>query len=312
MKNKIFKYLYIITFLFFTSCSKSDSYIEPYEKFEPIASTTIGQKLVNGTDLVAKVFRDTAYQVVPGLTATEFSYLGTKGYPMRVFIFQVDLTNQDLNIEVSTANNSATYGRQRMTAQAPLRDYTGHKVWAGTNGDFFDGDTGVPQGVLHKEGLVLKSTFASSANNFFGIQNNGKAIIGNEALYTTVKSSLKEALGGRVIVLSSGVIPSTAAGVEPRTAIGVSEDGNTVYMLVVDGRRYHYSNGMDYQELGKCFKAIGAHNAMNLDGGGSSTFFVRNTPAFDQGRFKMLNWPWDNGGEERAVSNGLLIISKTH
>ncbi|ERJ58721.1 phosphodiester glycosidase family protein [Sphingobacterium paucimobilis] len=310
---KRFSYiLWLGTVLFFYSCSNKENYIEPYEKFEAKASTAIGQKLVDGTDLIARVYKDSTYQIVPGLDATEFNYLSTKGYPMKLFVFEVDLLQKDISIEVSTAHNSVSYGRQKMTEQAVLRDYTGHKVWAGTNGDFFDGDTGVPQGVLHKEGVVLKSTFASSVNTFFGITDQGKAVIGNEALYTSVKNDLVEALGGRVTLLSAGIIPTTTAPVEPRTAVGVSEDGNTVYMLVVDGRRYHYSNGMDYLDLGKCFKAMGAYNAINLDGGGSSTFFVRNTPAFEDNRFEMRNWPWDNGGEQRSVSNGLLVVSKVN
>ncbi len=298
--------------LFFQSCSNKESYIEPYEKFEAKATTPIGKKLVDGTDLIARVYKDSTYQLVPGLNATEFNYLGTKGYPMKLFVFEVDLLQEDISIEVSTAHNSVSYGRQKMTEQAALRDYTGHKVWAGTNGDFFDGDTGVPQGVLHKQGVVLKTTFASSVNTFFGITAQGKGVIGNEALYTTVKNDLVEALGGRATLLSSGIIPTSAVVTDPRTAIGVSEDGNTVYMLVVDGRRYHYANGMDYLDMGKCFKAIGAYNAINLDGGGSSTFFIRNTSSFDDGRFEMRNWPWDNGGEQRAVSNGLLVVSKVN
>lgn len=310
--NILFKSLCVGLLFFAVSCSDKDNYIKPYEKFVAVGTTPIGQKLVNGTDLVAKVYKDTSYQLVPGLTATEFNYLATKGYVMKIFIFQVELSNTDIDIKVSTANNSATYNRQKMTEQAALVDANGHKVWAGTNGDFFDGTTGIPQGPLHKNGIVIKSTFASTVNTFFGITNDGKAIIGNEDLYSTIKSNLKETLGGRATLLKEGIIPPSNVVTDPRTAVGVSKDGKTVFMMVVDGRRYTYSNGMNYVEMGKCFKAIGAYNAINLDGGGSSTFLIRNTPSFDPNRFEMRNWPWDNGGEQRAVSNGLLVISKTH
>lgn len=106
------------------------------------------------------------------------------------------------------------------------------------------------------------------------------------------------------------LVKSSDTSVEPRTAVGVSEDGTKVYMLVIDGRNFWYSNGMNYDELGECMMALGSYNAINLDGGGSSTFFIRTTPSFSANRFKMINWPSDGGGKERAVANGLLIIGK--
>lgn len=83
-------------------------------------------------------------------------------------------------------------------------------------------------------------------------------------------------------------------------------------MLVVDGRNFHYSNGMNYDDLAKFMKALGAYQAINLDGGGSSTFFIRTTPSFDDGRFVVRNWPTDNGGKERSVANGLIVVSVTN
>ena len=80
-------------------------------------------------------------------------------------------------------------------------------------------------------------------------------------------------------------------------------------MLVVDGRNFWHSNGMRYAEMGAVMKALGARDAINLDGGGSSTFIVRTTPGFEEGRFGIRNWPYDNGGVEREVANGLLVVT---
>ena len=112
-----------------------------------------------------------------------------------------------------------------------------------------------------------------------------------------------------MLMTEGELVTQEEEGLEPRTAVGVSEDGKTVWFLVVDGRNWSYSNGMRYQELGLCFQSIGAHDAINLDGGGSTTFLVRTTPEFTDDRFKVCNWPCDNGGQERAVGDGLLIIS---
>src|SRR5690606_23501191 len=162
----------------------------------------------------------------------------------------------------------------------------------------------------HKEGVIIKSTVQDAVNTFFAITNEKKAVIGNQELYGSIKSDLVEAVGGRVILVENGIIPKhTDDRLEPRTAIGVSEDGNKVYMLAVDGRNFHYSNGMNYEDLGKILKALGSYDAINLDGGSSTTLIIRNATELTPNRFELRNWPTDNGGQERAVANGLLIIS---
>jgi hypothetical protein len=60
----------------------------------------------------------------------------------------------------------------------------------------------------------------------------------------------------------------------PRTAVGISRDGRTVYLVVVDGRQRD-SRGFSLPELADLFVELGAHQALNLDGGGSSEMYVR-------------------------------------
>ena len=57
----------------------------------------------------------------------------------------------------------------------------------------------------------------------------------------------------------------------PRTAFGISADGRYLYVLVVDGRQKNYSLGADMLDLVRLLKAAGASDAINMDGGGSST-----------------------------------------
>lgn len=293
------------------ACSKNSGKIEPYEQFVADPITEVGKKLVAGTNLIAKVHSDSTYQVVPGVQATELSYLSSAGLAMKLFVFEIDLNNPDISLETSTPNNAPAFAMQEMTKQATYEDYAGHKVWAGINADFFNTTNGTPQGIVYKEGIAIKTSVTDNVNTFFGILNNKKAVIGDQAFYPTVKDQLKEAVGGRVTLLDNGIMaPQSSATVEPRTCIGVNEAGDKVIMLIVDGRNFHYSNGMAYESLAQCMKALGAYDAINLDGGGSSTFFVRKSPAFEDGRFLIRNWPTDDGGKERAVANGILIISK--
>ena len=47
---------------------------------------------------------------------------------------------------------------------------------------------------------------------------------------------------------------------------------------------------------------------MNLDGGGSSEMIVRASK--DQNEYNMINWPSDNGGQERTIYTGILFVTK--
>lgn len=86
-----------------------------------------------------------------------------------------------------------------------------------------------------------------------------------------------------------------ARGRAPRTAAGVKKDG-TVILLVVDGRS-SASAGMTLQELASYMVKLGAWQAVNFDGGGSSEMVLDG---------KILNNPSD--GRERAVSVGLGVF----
>ncbi|WP_240465968.1 MULTISPECIES: phosphodiester glycosidase family protein [Sphingobacterium] len=293
------------------SCSNKEEFIRVEDTYSLIPTSEVGKKIVEQTDLMVHIHQDSAYQIVDGVSATEISYISKTGLAKKIFVIEADLTNPNIGVEVSTPNNSAQFGMQPMTAQATFEDYEGHKVWAGINADFYNMTNGTPQGIVYKEGVAIKTTVTDQVNTFFAILKSGKAFVGNQADYAQVKSEIQEAVGGRVTLVADGILQAQTSDVlEPRTAIGVSQDGTKVFMLVVDGRRFHYSNGMSYEELGKCLKALGAYDAINLDGGGSSTYFKRSTADFSIGRFQLRNWPSDNGGAERAVANGLLLIAK--
>ena len=89
-------------------------------------------------------------------------------------------------------------------------------------------------------------------------------------------------------------------GRHPRTAVGFSEDKRYLYMCVVDGRRIGYSRGASLYELAKLMKEFGCFEAMNFDGGGSSSMVV------DGG---IVNRPSDLTGI-RPVSSGIFIVKR--
>lgn len=84
----------------------------------------------------------------------------------------------------------------------------------------------------------------------------------------------------------------------PRTAAGVSRNGLTLWIVVVDGRQPDYSIGMTLPELGALMVELGADDAINLDGGGSSSFYFQPTEGDP-----VTNRPSD--GKFRPVANHL-------
>ena len=116
----------------------------------------------------------------------------------------------------------------------------------------------------------------------------------------------RTALGGGPRLLNNGRIEVTdrrenfqsdvRVGRGPRTAFGIDRQGRYI-LLVVDGRQPNYSVGLTLTELAATMRKLGAVDAMNLDGGGSTVMAVRS---------RVVNRPSD--GSERAVSNALLVM----
>jgi hypothetical protein len=78
--------------------------------------------------------------------------------------------------------------------------------------------------------------------------------------------------------------------------VGVTDAGQLL-LVVVDGRQSGYSAGMTLRELADLMVSLGAREAVNLDGGGSSEMFLNGLVA---------NRPSD--GAERLVSSALVVL----
>ena len=126
---------------------------------------------------------------------------------------------------------------------------------------------------------------------------------------TPAHPRLRTLVGGwpRIIVHGKGVanaadplegtFPRFSSVRHPRTAIGFSRDSSKVFLVAVDGRR-ESGVGMSLTELSRLMLTLGAFEAMNLDGGGSTTMVVNG---------EVVNSPSDKTGE-RAVGSALLVV----
>ena len=91
-----------------------------------------------------------------------------------------------------------------------------------------------------------------------------------------------------------------------RTALGLRPDGTTL-LVVADGRFKHQAEGFTLPELQRVMRWLGCTEAINLDGGGSTTMYVHDKP--DNG---VVNYPSDNRRHDhegqRPVSNAILVL----
>lgn len=128
-----------------------------------------------------------------------------------------------------------------------------------------------------------------------------------------VETTAKELLGGFPIMIKNGVKQSTPSypehlsTPEPRTAVGYNADKSKIYMAVVDGRKAGGSDGVTMQQLSSIMANIGCHEAMNFDGGGSSTMYA--------GKLGLRNVPSSSSldqrpeGTPRTVVNALFAVA---
>lgn len=92
----------------------------------------------------------------------------------------------------------------------------------------------------------------------------------------------------------------------PRTAVGITDD-RRLLLLAVDGRSFQ-GYGMTIQETAVLMGKLGASYALNLDGGGSTTMWIRGKTANNIVNYPSDNLEFDHRGE-RKVSNALLLIT---
>jgi exopolysaccharide biosynthesis protein len=96
-----------------------------------------------------------------------------------------------------------------------------------------------------------------------------------------------------------GTISRNAEARHPRTALGFSRDSTTLFLVVVDGRSQR-SVGATLVELAALMRQLGAWNAMNFDGGGSTQMVVGGV---------LVNSPTDPAGE-REIGSALAVVRK--
>jgi hypothetical protein len=128
-----------------------------------------------------------------------------------------------------------------------------------------------------------------------------------------------QAIGGGPVLVQDGQLRVTTneelfhdiSARNPRTAVGYP-DQNTGIFLVVDGRQ-DLSAGVTLEELGQMMLDLGAKEALNLDGGGSSTLTGLGGDYTDAGTYayEMINLPEGNLHVVRSVASAFVVSETT-
>ncbi|MBK5247023.1 MAG: phosphodiester glycosidase family protein, partial [Peptostreptococcaceae bacterium] len=149
---------------------------------------------------------------------------------------------------------------------------------------------------------VANSTLAPTLNNMAVGSEVEISVTDNN---NTGLVNAVEAMGIYYSIVANGAIDTTGTNPNPRTVVGIKEDGSLV-LYVVDGRQPAISNGLGLIDTARHMIALGCVSAFNMDGGGSSVLYAR-LPGIESGA-TLKNSPAQSS--QRSVSNGLLLVYK--
>lgn len=220
----------------------------------------------------------------------------------------------------TASDDTATVGLTNLNSPSVARDGVGlyTPAWGpAPRNRTVDGVPSVRE-VLLRDGVVVANTATVGTAP---LADGELALVGRDAGATALEvftvgervdvrygprsdaGELAVAIGGNKVLLRDGkVLDVDDAALHPRTAVGFSADGRRTVLLTVDGRQAD-SRGMTEREIGELMSQMGADDALNLDGGGSSTMLAREP---GQAAPDVVNSPSDGG--ERLTPNGLGLL----
>ena len=262
------------------------------------------------------------FKGVDYLTGTNGTSSGDFQNLMVAHILRVDLSDPDVRLFPTpphtnyVANVSETAGR---TVSQFVKAYG---VQAAVNANFFSPqDYYLPEGTaMRLDGLSISAGFPVSPANsaeaacvLFGVNRTARIVHTNwpagptNGVLHAVAGDYPLVVGGVNVgrrYLGTGFIHA----VQPRTVYGVSRDGTKLFLMCIDGRQPGYSDGAYDFESAAWMLLAGAHDAVNMDGGGSSTLVVQDSVGQPQ-RLNASSAVADSG-KERTVGSHFGIFAK--
>lgn len=267
------------------------------------------------------VFNSTFSTLAPGITLKKYNAKTADGLQTDYYTATIDVTREDVQVCANYKDNQPdpdNWGMQTVPEQAQAaQDRYGdpesdeyienYNVIASINAGGYDMANGEPGGLLVMKGVEYAPI---NSDGFFAILKDGTAMIGTTAQYNNgYKELIEEAIGGfGTTLVKNGKVHITATtdyytSRSSRTAVGITKSGKVVFM-VMDGRQGEYTCGGSMEEIAQVMLDAGCVEAINLDGGGSSTFVAREE---GETTLSVINKPSD--GTPRSVSTSLFAYS---
>ncbi len=228
-----------------------------------------------------------------------------KEYTVSETVVHVAEVKTDSADYLKTAFAQNAYGRNVTATTSDTADSV--NAILAINGDYYGAQE---KGYVIRNGKLYRDTAVSGSEDLV-IYEDGSFEIVNEGEVTAeqlVERGAVQTLSFGPALVESGEISvdaddevGRAMASNPRTAIGIKEDGT--YLFVVSDGRTEESEGLSLLQLGEFMQSLGAETAYNLDGGGSSTMVFNGT---------VVNTPTGGGigngrGSERKVSDIVYI-----
>lgn len=281
MKSKIFKTLALSFLVIAATGCNSDEFKKP-DYYNLTASTKTGQKIIDGSsEYISHIKKDEEKKVTQGVTLFEMSYLNSNGHAMQMYMYK------------------ATIGPVSLMAATPEADVQTAKLTS-MAADIEN------QGKYTVMGAISGGSALGKGDVFFAALNDGTAVCLPASEYEALKSKVTMGYSGTAHLVQGGyVLTQSDNTTAARAAVGVSENGNEVYLVVVDGSDFFYSNGIGCTDLARLMKGCGAHDAIVLTSGNAVTAVWRNIRS--EYLFDLLNKPADKG-VEAEIAGGIVIV----
>jgi hypothetical protein len=233
--------------------------------------------------------------------------------PIVLHVIQVDLRTPGLRIMVTPRDVVAEEPMRARTVKRFLNEFD---MSVAINGNaFYPFHSRHALNYYPRSGGPVKVLgYAASRGTTYGTPKRRYPSIyfgaNHRASFTQPSSGIYNVISGFDMIAKAGApIRTSGNSLHPRTGIAIDKTGDTLLLMVVDGRQAGYSEGVSLSELADLMIEFGAHTAMNLDGGGSSTLAAR-----EHGSAHVLNSPIHAriAGLSRPVANhlGIYVPSK--
>lgn len=185
-------------------------------------------------------------------------------------------------------------------------------AFAAINGSYFNVRTLFPVTFVRDGGSIEGSTTTKETSRVDGfVGTDGKDILialSDTASYIRNAKGMKDILAAGPVLMLDGKVRSGwpykpfFTGRHPRTVIG-KDGAGMIYFIVIDGRFPGDAVGMTIEQTGELCRMLGLKDAVNLDGGGSSTMWIKGLGVVSH---PCDNRKFDHEGE-RVVPNAILV-----